>query len=56
MLQMLPNFRVRVMPVVGTIPAMFGLAAATFVLNTLRSEFFFLECFLFGKPIDCLSV
>ena len=32
---MLPNFRVRIMPVVGTVPAVFGLVAATFVLNEL---------------------
>lgn len=34
--QMLPNFRVRIMPVVGSLPAVFGLIAATYVLNTLR--------------------
>lgn len=33
--QALPNFRVRVMPVVGSVPAVFGLVAATHVLNSL---------------------
>ncbi len=35
---MLPNFRVRIMPVVGTIPAMFGMVAATYVLNALSEK------------------
>jgi hypothetical protein len=36
--QMLPNFRVRIMPVVGTVPAVFGLVAATYVLNELSRK------------------
>jgi molybdopterin/thiamine biosynthesis adenylyltransferase len=36
--QLLPNFRVRIMPVLGTIPAMFGLVAATYVLNCLSQN------------------
>lgn len=37
---MLENFRIRVLPVLGTTPAIFGQAAAAFVL-----------CELAGKPI-----
>ncbi len=37
---MLPNFRVRIMPVVGTIPAIFGMAAATYVLNEVSGKRF----------------
>lgn len=37
---MLPNFRSRIMPVLGTIPSMFGLVAATYVLNTLSEKKF----------------
>jgi tRNA A37 threonylcarbamoyladenosine dehydratase len=36
--QLLPSFRVRIMPVVGTIPAMFGMVAATHVLNVLSDK------------------
>lgn len=37
----LPNFRVRVVPVLGTVPAIFGMTMATYVL-----------CFLAGQPLD----
>ncbi len=33
--QLLPQFRVRIMPVVGTVPAVVGQAAAAYVLNTI---------------------
>ncbi|KCV71357.1 hypothetical protein H696_02304 [Fonticula alba] len=33
--QMIPDFRVRILPVLGTLPAMFGNAMATFVLQCL---------------------
>lgn len=33
--QIVPGFRVRILPVLGTIPAMFGQAMATFVLCSL---------------------
>ena len=38
--QLLPNFRVRIMPVMGAIPAMFGMVAASYVLNTLSGKEF----------------
>ncbi len=46
--QMLPNFRVRIMPVVGPVPAVFGLVAATHVLNELSRRP--LKPMLPGKP------
>ena len=35
--QIVPNFRVRMIPVLGTLPAMFGLAAASHVLCELAA-------------------
>lgn len=35
--QIVPNFRVRTIPVLGTLPAMFGLAAASYVLCALAA-------------------
>lgn len=40
-LQIVPNFRVRTIPVLGTAPAIFGMAAASFIL-----------CQLAGTPIS----
>jgi tRNA threonylcarbamoyladenosine dehydratase len=34
-LQTVPNFRIRTIPVLGTIPAIFGMAAATWLLCCL---------------------
>ncbi|KAK9472087.1 uncharacterized protein V1510DRAFT_418593 [Dipodascopsis tothii] len=34
-LSVMPDFRVRILPVLGTMPGVFGLAAATYVLTTL---------------------
>ena len=31
-MQTIPNFRIRTIPVLGTIPAIFGMAAATWIL------------------------
>jgi hypothetical protein len=39
--QIVPNFRVRTIPVLGTAPAIFGMAAASFML-----------CQLAGSPFD----
>ena len=39
LLQVLPNFRIRTIPVLGTTPAIFGLAAASWIL-----------CHLAGAP------
>jgi hypothetical protein len=39
--QIVPNFRVRTIPVLGTAPAIFGMAAASFIL-----------CQLAGSPFD----
>ena len=36
--QIVPNFRVRIIPVLGTMPAIFGLAAASHVLCTLARQ------------------
>uniref|UniRef100_A0A061RMZ7 Nad-binding rossmann-fold superfamily protein isoform 1 n=1 Tax=Tetraselmis sp. GSL018 TaxID=582737 RepID=A0A061RMZ7_9CHLO len=36
--QVVPNFRVRTIPVLGTLPAMFGMAAATFLLARLAGR------------------
>lgn len=34
----MPNFRVRTIPVLGTLPAMFGMAAATSIICTLAGR------------------
>ena len=36
--QIVPNFRVRIIPVLGTMPAIFGLAAASHVLCALAGQ------------------
>ena len=36
--QIVPSFRVRIIPVLGTMPAIFGLAAASHVLCTLAGQ------------------
>eukprot|EP00873_Tetraselmis_striata_P028405 jgi/Tetstr1/448669/TSEL_035911.t3 len=36
--QVVPNFRVRTIPVLGTLPAMFGMAAATSIICTLAGR------------------
>jgi hypothetical protein len=36
--QIVPNFRVRIIPVLGTLPAIFGLAAASHVLCALAGQ------------------
>ncbi|KAG0314599.1 hypothetical protein BGZ99_008045 [Dissophora globulifera] len=41
----LPDFRARILPVLGTLPAMFGMAMATFI-----------SCKLAGHPIDPLPI
>lgn len=44
--QIVPNFRVRTIPVLGTTPAIFGLAAAAYILCELAQAPFIPEpCF-----------
>ncbi|GIL46180.1 hypothetical protein Vafri_3235 [Volvox africanus] len=49
--QIVPNFRVRTIPVLGTTPAIFGMAAAGFVLCTLAGPSHVIE----GEPIIRLT-
>ena len=41
--QVIPNFRVRAIPVLGTMPAMMGLAAASYILCQLAEQPFAAE-------------
>lgn len=41
--QVVPNFRIRTIPVLGTTPAIFGLAAAAYVLCQLAGQPFVSE-------------
>lgn len=43
MLQTIPNFRVRTIPVLGTLPAIFGMAAASWILCQIAQAPFFSE-------------
>lgn len=45
----MPNFRVRTIPVLGTAPAIFGMAAASFILCQLAGSPFY------GEPIIQLT-
>lgn len=47
--QIVPNFRVRTIPVLGTAPAIFGMAAASFILCQLAGSPFY------GEPIIQLT-
>ncbi|GIL71550.1 hypothetical protein Vretifemale_1917 [Volvox reticuliferus] len=49
--QVVPNFRVRTIPVLGTTPAIFGMAAAGFVLCSLAGPSHVIE----GEPIIRLT-
>ncbi|GLI59189.1 hypothetical protein VaNZ11_001023 [Volvox africanus] len=49
--QIVPNFRVRTIPVLGTTPAIFGMAAASFVLCSLAGPSHAIE----GEPIIRLT-
>lgn len=40
-LQTIPNFRIRTIPVLGTLPAIFGMAAASWILCELAGSPFF---------------
>jgi hypothetical protein len=42
-LQVIPNFRIRTIPVLGTSPALFGMAAASWILCQLAQQPFFPE-------------
>ena len=48
-LQVVPNFRVRTIPVLGTTPAIFGMAAASYILCQLAGAPFQ------GEPIFSLG-
>lgn len=50
-LQIVPNFRVRTIPVLGTTPALFGMAAAGYVLCALAGGSHAIE----GEPIIRLN-
>jgi hypothetical protein len=42
-LQVIPNFRIRTIPVLGTSPALFGMAAASWILCKLAKQPYFPE-------------
>ena len=46
-LGVMPNFRVRILPVLGTIPAVFGLTLANHILLSLAGAFHFSFCTAF---------
>jgi hypothetical protein len=48
-MQIVPNFRVRTIPVLGPTPALFGMAAASYILCTLA------EAPFDGEPILVLT-
>jgi hypothetical protein len=41
--QVVPNFRIRTIPVLGTTPAIFGMAAAAYILTQLAGAPFYSE-------------
>ena len=43
MLQVIPQFRIRTIPVLGTSPALFGMAAASWILCKLANQPYFPE-------------
>ncbi|GMH32893.1 hypothetical protein BSKO_00727 [Bryopsis sp. KO-2023] len=51
--QIVPNFRVRTIPVLGTAPAVFGMAAASFVLCQLAEQPYKSEPMFTIQPSQC---